>query len=631
MTSNGNRFSEPANLQSAHSEDFTPESHANDASARPIQPVGRFEVTDDLDRLLDIFPPDIRAHLEHHPQRNKLIEVVMDLGRYPEARFPDESEYLSEQPISRADLDYCIDRVGLFSGDNRAGIERTLHRISAIRNRQGDIIGLTCRVGRAVFGTISMIRDLVETGRSILMLGRPGVGKTTALREIARVLADDLNKRVVIIDTSNEIAGDGDIPHPALGRARRMQVAKPELQHQVMIEAVENHMPEVIVIDEIGTELEALAARTIAERGVQLVGTAHGNQIENLIKNPTLSDLIGGIQSVTLGDEEARRRGSQKSVLERKAPPTFDIAVEMLERQRWVVHEEVSDTVDSLLRGRKPKYQIRTVDEQGAVEIQQENGSPPMAIARSPRSARALPDYRSGGWRESGQMTPPTQVAPRAELSTIPRTVEAVPNERQYFDQLLDASLEAVPEDLDRNAFMDMPATGPNGEDLLRVYPYAVSRHLLEQVIQTLNLPVVLTKDLDNADAVLALRSHIKNHSKLRQIANTRQLSIHAVKSNTMPQILRVLKRMLNMDEAGLSEPVNLNLFARSGDEDEIEALEEARLAVEQIVIPKGQPVELLPRSAKVRKMQHELVEHYRLKSASFGDEPNRRLRIYPA
>lgn len=279
------------------------------------------QVTDDLDRLLSILPSEIHTTLEKHPLRDKLVEVVLDLGRRPEVRFPGKAEYLSETLISREDLNYCVQRVGTFSGDNRAGIEQTLHRISAIRNRSGDIIGLTLRVGRAIFGTIGMIRDLVETGRSILMLGRPGVGKTTALREIARVLADELDKRVVIIDTSNEIAGDGDIPHPAIGRARRMQVARPELQHQVMIEAVENHMPEVIVIDEIGTELEALAARTIAERGVQLVGTAHGNRIENLIKNPTLSDLVGGIQAVTLGDDEARRRGSQKTVLERKAPP----------------------------------------------------------------------------------------------------------------------------------------------------------------------------------------------------------------------------------------------------------------------------------------------------------------------
>jgi stage III sporulation protein SpoIIIAA len=329
--------------------------------------------TDDLQKLLDIFPLDIRQVLEQHPERDNLIEVVMDLGRRPEARFPLAAEYLSETLVSQEQLNDCIQRVGEFGGDNRAGIAQTLHRISAIRNRTGRVIGLTCRVGRAVFGTIGMIRDLVETGQSILMLGRPGVGKTTALREIARVLADDLNKRVVIIDTSNEIAGDGDIPHPAIGRARRMQVARPELQHQVMIEAVENHMPQVIVIDEIGTELEAMAARTIAERGVQLVGTAHGNQIENLIKNPTLSDLVGGIQAVTLGDDEARRRRSQKTVLERKAPPTFDIAVEMQERQRWVVHESVADMVDNLLRGRESIPQVRSVDGNGQVTITRES------------------------------------------------------------------------------------------------------------------------------------------------------------------------------------------------------------------------------------------------------------------
>jgi stage III sporulation protein SpoIIIAA len=594
------------------------------------------QVTDDLHQLLEILPGEIRLKLDQHPQRDRLIEVVLDLGRRPEARFPDKAEYLSESPITATDLNYCIDRVGVFSGDNRAGIEQTLHRISAMRNRAGAIVGLTCRVGRAVFGTIGMIRDLVETGKSILMLGRPGVGKTTALREIARVLADELNKRVVIIDTSNEIAGDGDIPHPAIGRARRMQVARPELQHQVMIEAVENHMPEVIVIDEIGTELEAQAARTIAERGVQLVGTAHGNRIDNLIKNPTLSDLVGGIQSVTLGDEEARRRGSQKSVLERKAPPTFDIAVEMLERQKWVVHEDVSDTVDSLLRGRQPSPQTRSVDESGQIVISRE--SPNSSSELTPPRSRPLStrDSARAGWRASGQVSSMSSYT-RNELGTrAPNEPLSLrqPAERQYFDQLLSESLDNTPTFLsDTNSFEDIsPARGPNGEDLpLHIYPYAVSRHQVDQVIRTLNLPIVLTKDIDSADAVLALRSHIKNHSKLRQMARSRQLSIITVKSNSMPQIVRALQRMLNMDEPGMDEPVNLSLFSRSGEEDEIEALEEARLAVEQIVIPKGQPVELLPRSAKVRKMQHELVEHYRLKSSSFGEEPNRRLRIYPA
>jgi len=565
-------------------------------------------ITDDLDKLLGILPDSIRQYLEQHPLNNSLIEVVMDLGRRPEARFPNKAEYLSEAPVSREQLDYSVGRVGHFSGDNRAGIERTLHRISAIRNRQGEIVGLTCRVGRAVFGTIGMIRDLVETGKSILLLGRPGVGKTTALREIARVLADELEKRVVIIDTSNEIAGDGDVPHPAIGRARRMQVARPELQHQVMIEAVENHMPEVIVIDEIGTELEAMAARTIAERGVQLIGTAHGNQIENLVKNPTLSDLVGGIQSVTLGDEEARRRGSQKSVLERKAPPTFEIAVEMLERQRWVVHEQVADTVDLLLRGRQPVPQVRTVSETGKVTITREL-SHTATLDVVPRPVV------TSSWRASGQMVP------------LPTQSEPFSSDKNYFEQLLDESLSR------QDPLNNLGgSSGPNGEDLpVHVYPYGVSRHQLEQVIYTLNLPIVLTKDIDSADVVLALRSHVKHHSKLRQIAKTRQIVIHTVKASSVPQIARALRQILNMDEPGMPEAGELSLLSQHGTEDEIEALEEARLAVERIVIPKGQPVELLPRSASVRKMQHELVEHYHLKSGSFGEEPNRRLRIYPA
>ncbi|MDH4367319.1 MAG: AAA family ATPase, partial [Dehalococcoidia bacterium] len=286
----------------------------------------------------------------------------------PEARFPHRELVLNSSQVSQTDIDYVVSRIGEFTGDNRAGINHTLHRISAIRNRHGEIIGLTCRVGRAVFGTVRMIQDLIESGKSVLLLGKPGIGKTTMLREVARVLADDSKKRVVVIDTSNEIAGDGDIPHPAIGHARRMQVATPTEQHAVMIEAVENHMPEVIIIDEIGTELEAKAARTIAERGVQLVGTAHGNTLENLIMNPTLSDLIGGIQTVTLGDEEARRRHTQKSVLERKAPPTFGVVVEIVDYYKVTVHPDVTEAVDALLHGRPPKAEVRWMEEDGEVK-----------------------------------------------------------------------------------------------------------------------------------------------------------------------------------------------------------------------------------------------------------------------
>ena len=576
--------------------------------------LGRMQITDDLSQLIAVLPESIRTKVEQHPKLSTLIEVVMDLGRYPEARFPDGAEYLSDEVITKQELNYCVDRIGTFSGDNRAGIERTLHRISCMRNRTGEIVGLTCRVGRAVYGTINMIRDLVETGKSILMLGRPGVGKTTALREIARVLADELGKRVVIIDTSNEIAGDGDIPHPAIGKARRMQVARPELQHQVMIEAVENHMPEVIVIDEIGTELEAIAARTIAERGVQLVGTAHGNKLENLLKNPTLSDLIGGIQAVTLGDDEARRRASQKTVLERKAPPTFEIAVEMQERHRWVVHDDVADMVDILLRGRQPTPQVRTVSDEGKVTIIRELPAPAknglMPAPNAPQSTR--------NWRSSGKMTPVPTLASNASQATLEADLG--------FSQLLDQNWDSD------EATYEGGTTGANGEDLpLHVYPYGIGREQLEQVIEVLNLPVILTKDMASADAVLALRTHIKNHSKLRQISKVRQVPIYSVKSGTIPQITRTLRRMLHMDDPGVPEDADFRLFTQDGSEDEVEALEEARLAVEQIVIPKNQAVELLPRSSSVRKMQHELIEHYHLKSASFGDEPNRRLRIFPA
>jgi stage III sporulation protein SpoIIIAA len=551
----------------------------------------RQQVTDNLEQLLSILPPVLQEGLAHIGHHEELVEIVLDLGRLPEARYFSFTKDLSDRPITQEDLDRCVSQVGEFSGDNRAGIERTLHRISAIRNRKGTIIGLTCRVGRAIYGTSTLIRDLVETGKSILLLGRPGVGKTTALREIARVLADELHKRVVIIDTSNEIAGDGDIPHPAIGRARRMQVARPELQHQVMIEAVENHMPQVIVIDEIGTELESLAARTIAERGVQLVGTAHGNELANLIKNPTLSDLIGGIQSVTLGDEEMRRRGlPQKSILERKAQPTFEIAVEMMERYRWAVHRDVAETVDNLLRDRPIARQIRAVNDQGTVDTTEET-----PLIRNPNAAN--------GWRASGRMKP---------LPYAPKAWDDDDEEEEY----------VAP------AHHQLPQDEP-----AKIYLYAVSRQLTEQVIENEQLPVEICRDIDEADVVVALRSQMRHNSKLRHMAEIRQIPIHGVKSSSVAQITRALRRLLHLDTSPTEQVAiaDLNAFAFGDSDDELEALEEARLAVEQIVIPKGQPVELLPRSSVIRKMQHELVEHYHLKSSSVGMEPNRRLRIFPA
>lgn len=338
-------------------------------------------IVDDMEALVGVLPSHIQTPLRERGNLQDLLEVVLDLGRPPEARFLESEAVLAPREITERDIQHVVERIGGFGDDNRAGLEYTLHRVSAIRNRGGKIVGLTCRVGRAVYGTIHVIDDLIRSGKSILLLGRPGVGKTTMLREVARVLADEVHKRVVIVDTSNEIAGDGDIPHPAIGHARRMQVVTPALQHAVMIEAVENHMPEVIIIDEMGTEQEAAAARTIAERGVQLVATAHGNTLDNLVLNPTLSDLIGGIQAVTLGDDEARRRRSQKTVLERKSPPTFDVVVEIHSWDRVSVHEDVARVVDSMLRGLPTAPEVRSADEDGTVHKSPKNQPQPQGIA----------------------------------------------------------------------------------------------------------------------------------------------------------------------------------------------------------------------------------------------------------
>ena len=337
---------------------------------------GDVVIQDDLTEMLSIVPEDVREKISKHKHRSKLLEIVLDLGRQPEARFSGmedmkkQSETLRDAVVTQEELDHAERVVGEFGGDNRAGVTGTLHRISCIRNRSGKIIGLTCRVGRAVTGHVDMIADVLkrDNGESVLFLGKPGVGKTTVIREIARVLSDDLQKRVVIIDTSNEIGGDGDIPHPAIGSARRMQVPDPSKQHKIMIEAVENHTPEIIIVDEIGTEMEALACRTIAERGVQLIGTAHGRLLENLIKNPTLSDLVGGVTTVTLGDDEARSRGCQKTISERAAPATFPIVVEMHARSMWVEHD-VEVSVDDILVGNRPVVNLRTRDEERRVQV----------------------------------------------------------------------------------------------------------------------------------------------------------------------------------------------------------------------------------------------------------------------
>src|SRR5687768_8594615 len=436
--------------------------------------------TDDLEALLRSLPPDICNRVRGLESLEGLLEIVMDLGRVPEARFTGREETLAEREVTAEDLAYVISRIGQFGGDNRAGIERTLHRISAIRNRAGKVVGLTLRVGRAVYGTMEIIRDVVEAGKSILLLGRPGVGKTTLLREVARVLADDLGKRVVVVDTSNEIAGDGDIPHPGIGRARRMQVATPSLQHAVMIEAVENHMPEVIVIDEIGTEQEAAAARTIAERGVQLVATAHGNSLENLMLNPTLADLVGGIQTVTLSDEEARRRGTQKSVLERKAPPTFDVVVEIHNWNRVAVHADVAETIDALLRGFARSAVIRYRDEQGQLRTEEQPRSQ-LAVMREHdfEARRPLDDGRRGrepsrpGFGRGATSRDLGEIGPGPE----PRPVS--PTDR-----------------------------GERRTEAVRIYPYGVNRARLEQLVR--GLPALVTYDVEEADVVLTMKNYYR-------------------------------------------------------------------------------------------------------------------------
>ena len=536
------------------------------------RPMTQLKITDDLEALLQVLPLDIRKAVEKADDSENLLEIILDLGRVPTARFVDHEIVLRESEVTRAEIDYVDERTGEFDADNRAGIERTLHRISAIRNRRGHIVGLTLRVGRAVYGTVDIIQDLIETGKSVLILGRPGVGKTTLLREAARILAE--TKRVVIVDTSNEIGGDGDVPHPAVGKARRMQVREPMLQHEVMIEAVENHNPEVIVIDEIGRELEAAAARTIAERGVQLIGTAHGQTLDNLLMNPTLSDLVGGIEAVTLSDEEARRRGTQKTVLERRAPPTFDVLVEIQTRDRFAVHPDIMNSVDALVRGFPIAPEIRMRDVDGKIQIEKALQTAPSRMdAKETKTSR-----RSRAVAASG----PVEVAPEDIPASVPMRYEPV-----------------------RGALQT-----------LKIYPYGVARNRLVQAAKRLGVPAIVVKDPSEADTLVTLRTYYRDRQQTIVDAEHRGLPIYVLRSSTVGQMEQFLLELFNVR----SEPTGSS---------EIDMAKEKTQEAITAVLNGERWVDLPPGPSLVRRLEHEMARQAELVSHSYGKEPRRHVRIF--
>ena len=530
-------------------------------------------ITDDLPALFAVLPKKYLAAIRENNNVDDLLEIIMDLGRLPMARFVDREIEICDQEVTREEIDEVVAHIGDFDADNRAGIERTLHRISAIRNKHGAEVGLTCRVGRAVYGTIDIIEDLVLSGKSLLLLGRPGIGKTTMLREAARILAE--KTRVVIVDTSNEIGGDGDVPHPAVGRARRMQVSQPSLQHEVMIEAVENHNPEVIVIDEIGRELEAIAARTIAERGVQLVATAHGRTLENLLLNPTLSDLVGGIESVTLSDEEARRRGTQKTVLERRSPPTFDVLIELQERDRLAVHEDVAAAVDNLLRGFALQPETRYRDENDEIHIEKPERRSVATPVGSQGLRRSFPNGYGDG-KESRKKDP----------DLIPFEIE----------------------DLSPEPLLSLKP--------INIYAYGVARNRLEQAAHRLGVPAKVARDLNQAEMLITLKSYYRKRQRPILNAEERGIPIMVLRSNSVTQIEQVLAEIFNLSEAP----------GRTTDLEEITS--QTHSAIESV--RNGQRwVDLPPSSPRVRRMQHEIVRDAELISHSYGKEPNRRVRVF--
>ncbi len=602
-------------------------------------------ITDNLDELLAILPADLCAAISFD-ERPQLIEIVLDLGRKPEARFIDASHYLRDEPVTREELDSIEQKLGAFGDDNRAGLPATLHRISALRNRRGAVVGLTLRVGRAVTGIVDILRDLIESGQSILLMGRPGLGKTTMLREIARVLADEGGKRVVIVDTSNEIAGDGDVPHPAIGRARRMQVPRVAQQHDVMIEAVENHMPEVIVIDEIGRTEETLAARTIAERGVQLIATVHGNTLDNLIANPSMTDLIGGIQTVTLGDEEARRRRTQKTVSERKNPPTFDVVVEMIERDKIAVRRPVSDVVDAILRGQIAAPEMRWRDDLGEINIMEPAPLPePPAPDNHDFSGRT--DRRNGSRNGRNQ----TGVAPRERkpqsgttegiffagktgrpMQSVvnPTIVERLPtvitpqnaprdDENAFEARGVTTVVERLPSEEFEPTLPTWQSQSVDMNKIRRVYPFGISRSRLARAAKHLGISLTPARTWNEADAVLMLSGEdgLEATSSMLREARELKLPIIGVGGNTYAQIVARLNDLYDAPGAGgVLSPRDI-------------AIQEAKDASNRVMLDNA-PFELRPQMKSLRRLQHQTVERYHLKSFSIGREPNRRVKVVP-
>jgi len=528
-------------------------------------------ITDDLQALMGVLPQHITKSVLEEDDSDNLLEVILDLGRVPTARFIDREVVLCQTEVTHADIEYVTGRISEFDSDNRAGLERTLHRISAIRNRRRHIVGLTCRVGRAVYGTTDLIKDLIDSGKSLLLLGRPGVGKTTQLREAARILAE--TKRVVIVDTSNEIGGDGDVPHPAVGRARRMQVTTPSLQHEVMIEAVENHNPEVIVIDEIGRELEATAARTIAERGVQLIGTAHGNTLENLLLNPTLSDLVGGIESVTLSDEEARRRGTQKTVLERRSPSTFDVLIEIQTRDRLAINYDVAEAVDALLRGYPLPPEIRTRSADGEIQVEKSKATTAPQPTKSPRGFQRM---ANGGPRRQRQ----------------PSNAEA--SQKEYAG--------------------GQSQSGPL--QTMRIYAYGVARNRLVQAAKRLGVPVQVVKEFGDADVLVTLRSYYRKRQRPIVDAERRGMPIYVLRSNTVNQMQQFLSDLYN-------------LSSDTGEEQPVERVVQETEGAINAVLNGERWIELPPATSYIRRLQHEMARQANLTSHSYGKEPHRRVRIF--